>query len=68
MSDEKKTGQKLEGEGSYTASKKFQKDQREFAKSGKVDEKAREAADAIDGAEGDDLEKARKEASDGPNV
>ena len=53
------------GEGSYDGAEKYQKEQHEFAKSGKVEEKAREAADALDGEEGAELEKARKETSRG---
>ncbi len=54
-----------EGEGSYTAAREFDKDQHLFAKSGKVEEKAKEARDALDGPEGDELEAARKETKDG---
>jgi hypothetical protein len=53
------------GEGNYEAAKEFQKEQHEFARSGKVKPKAREAADAVDGAEADELEAARKAAADG---
>jgi hypothetical protein len=53
------------GEGNYEAAREFQKEQHEFAKSGKVRPKAREAAEAVDGAEGDELEAARKAAADG---
>jgi len=53
------------GEGNYEAAKEFQKEQHEFAKSGQVKPKAREAADAVDGAEADELEAARKAAADG---
>ena len=49
------------GEGSYDGTEKYQKEQHEFAKSGDVDKKAREAADAVDSKEGAGLEKARKE-------
>src|SRR3546814_14612744 len=51
MTDERKSGSQIEGEGSYEGSKKFQKAQQEFASGGKVDEKAKEAADALDGPE-----------------
>jgi hypothetical protein len=37
---------KVEGEGSYTATRRYNKATREFIDSGKVEEKAREAADA----------------------
>ena len=55
------------GEGSYDGAEQYQKAQHDFAKSGKVKDKAREAADALGGEEGEKLEKARKEAADGPN-
>ena len=51
------------GEGSYDGTEQFQKDQHKFAKEGPVKEKAREAAEALDGDEAEELEKARK---DGP--
>ena len=54
------------GEGSYDGAEKYQKSQHEFAKSGEVDKKAREAAKALDGKEAAELEKARKESADGP--
>lgn len=40
------TTDKVEGEGSYTATRQYNKDTKEFIDSGKVEEKAREAADA----------------------
>ena len=49
------------GEGSYDGAEQYQKAQHEFAKSGEVEKKAREAADALDSPEGDELEKARKQ-------
>lgn len=51
------------GEGSYDGSEQYQKAQHDFAKSGKVDKKARQAADALDGEEGEELEKARRETA-----
>lgn len=53
------------GEGNYEAAEEFQNEQHAFAKSGKVEEKAREAADALDGPEAEELEKARKASADG---
>ncbi|MCB2076411.1 MAG: hypothetical protein KDE55_01805 [Novosphingobium sp.] len=53
------------GEGSYDGAEKYQKEQHEFAQSGDVKEKAREAADALDGPEGAELEKARKATASG---
>jgi hypothetical protein len=51
----------IQGEGNYDAGRRYQKEQHEFAKSGKVDQKAHEAEDALDGPEGDELERARRE-------
>ena len=53
------------GEGSYDGSEQFQKEQHEFAKSGKVPQKAREAAEALDSEETEDLEQAREAAAKG---
>ena len=51
----------IQGEGNYDAARRFQKEETEFAKSGQVEEKAIEAEEALDGPEGEDLERARKE-------
>lgn len=60
MKDENK------GEGNYKAAKEYQKGQHEFAKDdAKVDAKAKEAAEALKGEEGEELEKARKESAEG---
>lgn len=53
------------GEGSYDGAEKYQKAQHEFAQKGDVEGKAREAADALDSAEGEELEKARKDTAKG---
>ena len=60
MSDQKKTtgAGPNEGEGSRTAARAYNKDTRDFVDSGKVDEKAKEAAKALDGAEAKDLKQA----------
>jgi hypothetical protein len=47
-----------EGEGNRTAARAFNQMQEAFAKSGKVAGKSREAAAAIDGAEGPELARA----------
>jgi hypothetical protein len=69
MAGENETGRKsnlkLEGEGSYEGARAFIKEQHAFAKSGRVDAKAREAADALDGPEGAALESARKATAKG---
>jgi hypothetical protein len=62
MADDKKvSGQANEGEGNKTAARHYDDAQTAFAKSGKVADKAREAADAVDGPEGKELEKAAAE-------
>ena len=47
-----------EGEGNKTAARNYNEAQHRFVKSGRVDEKAREAGRAIDGPEREDLEDA----------
>ena len=56
------TGNKdIQGEGNYDAARKFDDEERAFIKKGQVGQKAREAEQALDGPEGQDLERARKE-------
>lgn len=66
--EDRKSNLKLEGEGSYEGARKYQDAQHEFAKSGKVDTKAREAAKAVDGAEAAELEAARRAAAQGKSA
>ena len=47
-----------EGEGSRTAARSYNRKTERFAKSGKVEEKAREAQEALDGREGEALNRA----------
>ena len=54
----------IQGEGNYDAARKFDAEERAFVKSGQVERKAKEAEDALDGPEGEDLEKARKETGE----
>jgi hypothetical protein len=56
---------KVQGEGDYVSGKKYQDMQHEFAKKGDVEGKAREAEDALDGPEAEELERARKETGEG---
>jgi hypothetical protein len=51
----------VQGEGNYDAGREFQREQHEFAKSGKVQPAAHEAEEALDGPEGEELERARRE-------
>jgi hypothetical protein len=61
--DRKDSGgaQRNEGEGSRTAAREYDRAAEKFAKSGKVEGKAREARDAIDSPEGRELERAEAE-------
>ena len=56
---------KIQGEGDYISGKKYQQMQHEFARKGPVEQKAREAEEALDGPEGEELERARRETGDG---
>lgn len=51
----------IQGEGNYDAGRRYQKEQHDFAQSGQVEKKAIEAEEALDGPEGEELEKARRE-------
>ncbi len=51
---------KNEGEGNRTAARQYNKDQREFVKSGRVDRAASEAAEAVSGDQKDDLQRAEE--------
>ena len=55
---------KIQGEGNYDAARKFDAEERAFVQSGQVEQKAKEAEEALDGPEGADLERARKEADE----
>ena len=55
---------KIQGEGNYDAARKFDAEERAFVKKGGVEQKAKEAEEALDGPEGADLEKARKETGE----
>jgi hypothetical protein len=50
-----------EGEGSRSGARAYDQASEKFARSGKVDEKAREARQAVDGPEGKELERAEAE-------
>ncbi|HTT99760.1 MAG TPA: hypothetical protein VMF58_17050 [Rhizomicrobium sp.] len=53
----------LEGEGSYTAARNYDEEQREFVaeNKGKIGKMAKDAEAALDGPEGDDLREAEAE-------
>jgi len=54
-----------EGEGNRTAARNYDRAVAETVKSGTVPEKARAAARALDGAEGDELRRAEAQAKRG---
>ena len=54
----------IQGEGNYDAARRFQKAETEFAKTGPVEQKAHEAEEALDGPEGEALERARRETGE----
>jgi hypothetical protein len=54
----------IQGEGNYDAGRRFQKEEREFVQTGPVEEKAREAEEALDGPEAEELERARIETGE----
>ena len=56
----------VQGEGDYRAARRFQWKETEFVRDeGRVEEAAREAADALDGPEGEELERARQTTAEG---
>jgi hypothetical protein len=64
-SDTPKAGQ-VQGEGDYVSARRYDDAQAAFAKDeGKVRKKAKEAEAALEGPEGAELEKARKQTAKG---
>ena len=61
-------GAKVQGEGDYVSARRFQKEEQAFVRNGPVEQKAREAADALDGPEAAELEAARKASAQGRSV
>jgi len=55
---------KIQGEGNYDAARKFDDEERAFVKKGGVEQKAREAEEALDGPEAEELERARRETGE----
>ncbi len=64
MAENDKTQSDIQGEGNYDAGRRFQKEEREFVKTGDVEGKAREAEEALDGPEAEELERARRETGE----
>ena len=57
-------GEDIQGEGNYDAARKFDAEERAFVKKGGIEQKAKEAEAALDGPEGEELERARKAADE----
>ena len=58
MAEKPDQTQKNEGEGNRTAARRFNEAERRFVRSGKVEEKAKEAERAVEGKEGEALREA----------
>lgn len=59
-SETPQSSQPNEGEGNRTAARAFDADERKFVDSGQVEQKAREAEEALEGKEGDELRRAEQ--------
>lgn len=73
MAEKKDNTQRNEGEGNRTAADEYNHAQHDFARSGKVEEKAKAARKAIEGVEADELRDAelvgkRHAAEEDPEV
>jgi hypothetical protein len=56
----------IEGEGSYTGTRKYNAELEQWVKSGRVEESAKAASQAIDGPEGQELRRAEQIGRSGP--
>ncbi|HQT53767.1 MAG: hypothetical protein Q8N10_05680 [Phenylobacterium sp.] len=59
---------KIQGEGDYDAARRFRQAEEDFVKTGPVEQKAKEAEEALDGPEGAELEKARVDTAKGAKL
>ena len=66
MSKDESKNSELEGEGSYTATRAYNKHLGEAIDSGDIEAGADEARRAVEGAEGPELARAAEEAKKGP--
>jgi hypothetical protein len=64
MSDTNQSKDQVQGEGNYDAGRKFDAEERAFVEKGDYEKKAKEAEDALDGPEGEELERARQQTAD----
>jgi hypothetical protein len=65
MDDKSKKGSKIEGEGSYSATKAYNEATAKFLKKGKVGAAAKEAERALDSKEGAELKAAEAKGKAG---
>jgi len=65
MANGQKSKGGIEGEGSYSGTRAYNKATEKFIKDGKVDKAAKEAERALDSAEGDELKKAEEKGKAG---
>lgn len=56
---------KIQGEGDYDAARRFREAEENFVKTGPIEQKAKEAEEALDGPEGAELERARIDTAKG---
>lgn len=69
MADEQKpSGNQLEGEGSYTATRRYNKHVAEHQREEDVEQLADEAREALEGEEGEELQKAEELGKRGPHA
>ena len=61
-SNQSKPNQSVEGEGSYSATRRYQQDLDAYQQSGKSERAAQRAKEAVEGDEGKELQKAEEEA------
>lgn len=54
----------IQGEGNYDAARKFDAEERAFVEKGGYEKKAKDAEEALDGPEGEELERARRETGE----
>jgi hypothetical protein len=54
----------IQGEGDYDAARRFREAEEKFVKTADVEQKAKEAEEALDGPEGEELERARRETGE----
>ena len=62
------TSEPNEGEGNRTAARRYNKATEEYVKTGRSDEAAKRAAQALDGPEGEELRRAEEEEKDEGDV